>query len=142
MKRRTVQTALLRALACCAVLGAAYLWSVHDYQRTVAAMTFREPELAAIPDGTYTGTCDVRFIRAGVAVTVRSGRIERIDRDHRGAAGGCGRRDRRDQLQLRAEKVGGKRAGERRVPMTGTRREHGLRFFDRLRGKFCLKSCT
>ena len=79
MKRRTVQTALLGALACCAVLGAAYLWSVHDYQRTVAAMTFREPELAAIPDGTYTGTCDVRFIRAGVAVTVRSGRIERID---------------------------------------------------------------
>lgn len=76
MKRRTVRTALLGALACCAVLGAAYLWSVHDYQRTVAAMTFREPELAAIPDGTYTGTCDVRFIRAGVAVTVRSGRIE------------------------------------------------------------------
>lgn len=79
MKRRTVQTALLGALACCAVLGAAYLWSVHDYQRTVAAMTFRGPELAAIPDGTYTGTCDVRFIRAGVAVTVRSGRIERIN---------------------------------------------------------------
>ena len=29
--------------------------------------------------GPNTGTCDVRFIRAGVAVTVRSGRIERID---------------------------------------------------------------
>lgn len=79
MKRRTVRAALLGALACCAVLGTAYLWSVHEYQRTVTAMTFREPELADIPDGTYTGTCDVRFIRAGVAVTVRSGRIERID---------------------------------------------------------------
>lgn len=79
IKKQTVRAALLGALACCAVLGAAYFWSVHDYQRTVAAMTFQEPELAAIPDGTYTGTCDVRFIRASVAVTVRNGRIERID---------------------------------------------------------------
>lgn len=79
MKKRTVRAMLLGALACCAVLGAAYLRSVQQYQRTVAAMTFREPELAAIPDGTYTGTCDVRFIRASVAVTVRNGRIERID---------------------------------------------------------------
>ena len=79
MKKQTVRAALLGALACCAVLGAAYFWSIHEYQRTVAAMTFQEPELAAIPDGTYTGTCDVRFIRASVAVTVRNGRIERID---------------------------------------------------------------
>ena len=79
MKKQTMRAVLPGALACCAVLGVAYFWSVQEYQRTVAEMTFREPELAAIPDGTYMGTCDVRFIRAGVAVTVRSGRIERID---------------------------------------------------------------
>ena len=42
-------------------------------------MTFREPDLSALPDGTYEGECDVGFIYARAAVTVRDGRIASVD---------------------------------------------------------------
>lgn len=70
--------------------GGAYLKAVADYQREVRAMTFAEPDLGAIGDGTYEGMCDVGFIRARVAVTVRGGAITAVEllehKNGRGAA--------------------------------------------------------
>lgn len=65
------------ALAALVLLGV-YLKGVADYQRAVRALSFEEVELSAVPDGAYTGFCDVGMISARVEVTVEGGRIAAI----------------------------------------------------------------
>jgi len=61
-----------------AIVGGAYLKSVLDYQRTVKEITITDVDFSDVPDGTYTGECDVGFIRAKVEVTVRRGAVTDI----------------------------------------------------------------
>jgi len=65
-----------------------YLRRVDDYQKTVAAITYSGVVVSAVPDGTYTGECDVGLIYAKVEVTVKDGVITRIDLlEHRNGRG-------------------------------------------------------
>lgn len=72
------------------VVLAIYLTGVKNYQNTVANMTYRYTNAAGIPDGTYTGECDVQFIYAKVSVTVQNEQITSIvlleHRNERGEA--------------------------------------------------------
>jgi len=67
------------------------LGSFSEYQREIAAVSIDGVSAVRVPDGTYSGACDVGYIRAKVEVAVRDGRIESIDlvehRNERGAAG-------------------------------------------------------
>ena len=71
---RLLGGALLVALA----VSGVYLKQVADYQQAVRALSVEEVDLSAVPDGVYTGTCDVGMISARVEVTVESGRIAGI----------------------------------------------------------------
>lgn len=55
-----------------------YLNSVKDYKDEVASIAIHDIDLASVPDGTYTGDCDVNYIYAKVEVTVKSGVITDI----------------------------------------------------------------
>jgi len=52
--------------------------AIHDYHNQVRAIEFSQIDIANIPDGIYTGECDVSFISATVAVTVQSGMMTDI----------------------------------------------------------------
>lgn len=73
-----------------AVFTVRYLQSVKAYQNAVEAITYQNQNADGIPDGVYTGECDVDFIYARVSVTVQNEEITKIDllehRNERGAA--------------------------------------------------------
>lgn len=81
MKQNHKKTLLLSALAvliaALIVLGI-YLKSVSDYKRAVREITIQSIDVTKIPDGVYTGKCDVKFVSAKVEVTVQSGKITSI----------------------------------------------------------------
>lgn len=60
-----------------AVLGM-YFVTVNQYKKEMAEMTFRHSDASDIPDGTYTGECDVTLIYARVLVTVKDGKMTDI----------------------------------------------------------------
>lgn len=68
----------------------AYLRSVGAYKQAVRELSVAPVSLSEVADGTYTGECDVKFIRAKVSVTVEDGAITAIDilehKNGRGAA--------------------------------------------------------
>lgn len=75
--------AVLAGAAALAVLAGAaalavYLKQVADYKRSVREISMEEIRLSDIPDGVYTGECDVHFIAARVEVTVQNGEIAGI----------------------------------------------------------------
>ena len=80
MKRtkKTILLVVLAAVALGAVLLGSYLKKVADYQQAVQDLTVEEVPLTTVADGTYQGECDVDFIRAQVAVTVKGGQITNI----------------------------------------------------------------
>ncbi len=57
---------------------AVYLKQVADYKRSVSEISIEEICLLDIPNGVYTGECDVNFIYAKVEVTVHNGAITSI----------------------------------------------------------------
>lgn len=57
---------------------AVYLKQTADYKRAVSEISIEEILLSDVPDGVYTGACDVNFIRAKVEVTVSNGEITDI----------------------------------------------------------------
>jgi len=67
-----------------------YFYSVISYQRNVSSIEITEIDVGKIPDGTYIGECDVKYIYAKVNVTVSNGKITSIDllehRNEKGAA--------------------------------------------------------
>ncbi len=86
-----VIAAILIVIAAVGILwGADYLLSVKRYQDAVATMTYEHVDAAGVPDGTYIGECDVRFIYAKVSVTVQDGLITEVvlleHRNERGKA--------------------------------------------------------
>lgn len=67
-----------------------YLMGVNNYQNAIAGIRYQNKDAALVPDGTYNGACDVQFISAKVAVTVKDGRITKIDLlEHRNDRGGA-----------------------------------------------------
>lgn len=55
-----------------------YLSSVNNYKKEVEAITISDIDLSKIPDGIYTGDCNVNFIHAKVEVTMKAGEIADI----------------------------------------------------------------
>lgn len=55
-----------------------YLKSVNDYKKGVEEIQISNTDISTLPDGTYTGECDVNFIYAKVEVTIQNGRIDNI----------------------------------------------------------------
>lgn len=78
VKKKTILFIVV-VLLVSAVPGFLYLSRVSNYKRAVAGITYSDVELASIPDGTYTGECDVDFIRAKVEVVVANGKIEKVN---------------------------------------------------------------
>lgn len=88
MSSKQIKTVLIGAVLIVAVIGAGYLYNVNLYQRKVRAIEISDVDLSLIPDGIYIGECDVHFIYAKVAVTVRSGRITALNvLEHRNGRG-------------------------------------------------------
>ncbi len=63
----SLAAALIFAAAFCAIACA------------TAKISVSTPNLAAIPDGTYRGSCDGGLVKATVDVAMSGGRIERVD---------------------------------------------------------------
>lgn len=88
MSSKQIKTVLLGTVLIAVVIGAGYLYNVNLYQRKVRAIEISDVDLNLIPDGIYIGECDVHFIYAKVAVTVRSGRIAALNvLEHRNGRG-------------------------------------------------------
>lgn len=65
-----------------------YTVDFNNYQSGIKSIEITEPDLSAISDGVYTGSCDVGYIYAKVNVTVKDGAIEKIDLiEHRNERG-------------------------------------------------------
>lgn len=62
--------------------------SFNQYKERVAELTIEAVDVSGLPDGVYTGECDVGYIYAKVEVTVNDGEIESIDLlEHRNERG-------------------------------------------------------
>jgi len=59
-------------------IGTKYLVDVEAYKSQVAALQIEDFNLAEVPDGTYTGAYDARFIKVKVQVDVKDHRISHI----------------------------------------------------------------
>lgn len=93
-RRKAIMWHKLCALAIALLLVAhviSCVTSLSSYQREVAALSFSQPPISHVSDGTYTGVCDVGYIYARVSVTVSGGAITDIEllehRNERGKAG-------------------------------------------------------
>lgn len=75
--KKRLRFAVTAACVCAAAI-LVYLIQVAAYQKAVKNITYSNAAIAAAPDGTYIGSCDVKFIRAKVSVTVRDGKIVQI----------------------------------------------------------------
>lgn len=58
--------------------GVIYLKSVYQYKQSVKELSFTEPDVKQIPDGTYVGECDVDFVYAKVEVILEQGEIASV----------------------------------------------------------------
>lgn len=67
----TVMSAILIVFICFFI----YLKNVSDYKQSVSNITFEEIDISDIPNGVYTGECNVDFIYAKVEVTIQDGQI-------------------------------------------------------------------
>lgn len=56
-----------------------YMYNVTSYKNKVKSIEVSDVDLSKIKDGEYIGDYNVDFIYAKVAVTVKSGKIEKID---------------------------------------------------------------
>lgn len=66
-------------ISLCFIGDSIYLIKVWNYQKTVKSFTYSDLAISGVEDGTYIGECDVDFIYAKVAVTVKNGTITEID---------------------------------------------------------------
>ena len=78
------------AVAVSGVFWGPYLLSLHAYKNALNQITYTRTDAAGIPDGSYIGDCDARFIYAKVSVTVKNNTMTDIAlleyRHDRGAA--------------------------------------------------------
>ncbi len=56
------------------VLGV-YLSSVNAYQDKVKQIVISDVDISGVPDGVYTGDCDVDYVYAKVQATVKDGKM-------------------------------------------------------------------
>lgn len=77
-KKRIIILIVALILVIGGVILARYLISVSQYQDKVSSITYVVTDLSGIPDGTYTGECDVGFIYAKVSVQVQEEQITGI----------------------------------------------------------------
>ena len=89
MKKRSKVIFIVIALVL--VVGGAfaarYISELSSYRQAVEDITIGEVDLAAVPDGTYSGFADVIWVSATVEVTVLDHRITAIKLDHRHGQG-------------------------------------------------------
>lgn len=78
-KKRTILCAVICLLLVGLICFVIYLNSVADYKQAVKEISFDRIDISNIPDGVYTGECDVNFIYAKVKVTVQDGKITKIN---------------------------------------------------------------
>lgn len=74
MKKIIVGTVCVVILAV-VIFGGKYLISVEKYKKVTSEMKIGNVDLSKIPDGKYTGSCDVVFVGATVSVTVKDNKI-------------------------------------------------------------------
>lgn len=58
-----------------AIFGGKYLYSVNKYKKETSEMIIGSVDLSKVPDGKYTGACDVVYVGAEVSVTVKDNKI-------------------------------------------------------------------
>ena len=78
-KKSVIITSVTAALIIGIVILAFYLRDINEYRSQVHEIQFSEVDVASIPDGRYTGECDVGFIYAKVEVVVQDGAIVTIN---------------------------------------------------------------
>lgn len=52
---------------------------LREYRNIIQELQIEDVELSKVPDGTYSGFADAKLVSALVAVTVKSGKIEKIE---------------------------------------------------------------
>ena len=78
MFKKTLIGTLCLAVVVALGLGGKYLYDTVQYQRMVAEIEIRTPDLSHLADGTYQGELDVGFIAAEVSVVVKDHTIAEI----------------------------------------------------------------
>lgn len=72
-----------------AIAGFSMSTSLKKYKQKVAAIQIENVDLTKVPDGSYTGSCDVEFVKAKVLVTVKDHRFDSIELlEHKNGKGG------------------------------------------------------
>jgi Uncharacterized protein conserved in bacteria len=110
------KTKVIIVLAAVAVLISGYflldyLDSVNRYRRAIREIEFTHYDASGIPDGSYTGECDVDFIYARVEVHIENEQIIKIalleHRHERGADAGRITQDIINQQRIDVDAVAG-----------------------------------
>jgi uncharacterized protein with FMN-binding domain len=80
MKKKTIIFSMIGVILVIGIVALSlYLKSVKNYKDTVKAMIIQDVDLTNVPDGTYTGECNVDIVYAKVKVTVKDQAITNID---------------------------------------------------------------
>ena len=89
-KKKTLLIAgLLAVVVIAAAVGIFFMQKVDHYKKAIAEITYSGIDITAVPDGTYTGECDVGLIYAKTEVAVKDGIITKITLlEHRNGRGG------------------------------------------------------
>ncbi|MCL1846351.1 MAG: FMN-binding protein [Coriobacteriia bacterium] len=77
-RKRIILGIIGLAIAIALCFGGKYLYDVAQYQKEVAQMEIKTPDISLIADGTYHGFYDVDLISAEVSVVVKDHRIADI----------------------------------------------------------------
>lgn len=78
-KRQIIVYALILIVAAGAFFGIKSYAELKKYQKQVEDINISEVDLSKVPDGTYTGSCEVIWVAAEVKVTVKDHRITEIE---------------------------------------------------------------
>lgn len=88
LKGKIILTAAIVIGIALVILGG-YLMSVNAYQDKVKQIVISDVDIAGVPDGVYTGECDVGYVYAKVQATVKGGKMTDLKLlEHRTDRGG------------------------------------------------------
>lgn len=89
-----------------AIGASVYLTKVYNYKKAVSQLTYSNILIQNISDGEYIGECNVGFIYAKVAVTVKDGEMTQISLiEHKHERGASAERIIDDIVQQQSVKV-------------------------------------
>ncbi|UZQ51234.1 FMN-binding protein [Clostridium kluyveri] len=73
--KKIVLSAVCIVILVVGIIGGKYLISVQEYKKAIEELKISNVDLSKVSDGKYTGSYDVGYVGAKVAVTVKNNKI-------------------------------------------------------------------